>query len=177
MPSLTASLTVCLRTFAPCRCPASTGSPRASAQRAFPSMMIATFTARMRRGANLEDLLLFVLEQLVDLVDALVGELLECFLRAGLIIAADLALLLELAQVVHDVAAHVADRDSTVLGDPADHADEFLTAFLGQLGNREADDLAVVAWCQAQVGLHDRLLDRLDRALVVGRDGEHPRLG
>src|SRR3954463_3226097 len=159
MPSLTASLTVCLRTFAPCRCPASTGSPRASAQRAFPSMMIATFTARMRRGSNREDLLLFVLEQLVDLVDALVGELLECFLGAVLVVAADVALLLELAEVVHDVAPNVADRDPSVLGDPADHPDELLAALLGQLRNREADDLSVVARGQPQVGLHDRLLD------------------
>src|SRR4051794_20377372 len=105
MPSLTASLTVCLSTFAPWRWPASTGSPRDCAQRAFPSMMIATFKAV---GSDFEDLLLFVLEQLVDLVHAVVGELLQRLFGAMLVVAAHLALLLELAEVVHDVAPHVA---------------------------------------------------------------------
>src|SRR3954469_15892478 len=159
MPSLTASLTVCLSVFAPSRWPASTGSPRASAQRAFPSMMIATFSA----GSDFEDFLLLVLEQLVDLVNALVGELLQRFLGAVLVVAAHVAVLLELAQVVHDVAAHVAHRYAAVLGDAADDSHQVLAPLLGELGDREADHVAVVPGRQTQVGLHDRLLDRLDR--------------
>src|SRR4051812_34771979 len=101
MPSLTESLTICLSVLAPWRCPSSTGSPRASAQRAFPSMMIAIFigcenpgwqgsrgegvlctpnpddaASRWFAGASdFEDLLFLVLQELVDLVHALVGEL------------------------------------------------------------------------------------------------------
>ena len=44
-------------------------------------------------------------------------------------------------------------------------------------GIDEPDHLAVVDGREAQVGLEDRLLDRLDRGLVVGRDREQPRLG
>src|SRR3954453_6421338 len=174
MPSLTESLTICLSVLAPCRCPSSTGSPRASAQRAFPSMMIATFSAVV---SDFEDFLFLVLQELVELVNALVGELLERLFGAMLVVTADVAVLLEVAEVVHDVAADVAHSDAAVLGDPADDADQLLAPLLGQLGDRQADHVAVVAGRQPQVGLHDRLLDRLDRALVVGRHREHPRLG
>ena len=50
-------------------------------------------------------------------------------------------------------------------------------ALLGELRHGQADHLAVVRRCQAEVGLEDRALDLLDRALVVGLDREQPRLG
>src|SRR3954447_157714 len=102
-------------------------------------MMIATFTTSV--ASDFEKFLLFALEQVVDLVDALVGQLLERFLGAVLVVAADIALLLELAQVVHDVAPYVADRDAAVLGDAAHDADQVLAPLLGQLGDRQADDV------------------------------------
>src|SRR4051794_21189245 len=174
-PSFTASLTVCFSVLAPCRWPARTGSPRASAQRPFPSMMIATFTTSV--ASDFEKFLLFALEQFVDLVDALVGELLERFLGAVLVVAADVALLLELAQVVHDVAAYVAHGHATVLGDAADDSHHVLAPLLGELRDLQPDHRAVVRGRQAEVGLHDRLLDRLDRRLVVGRHRQQARLG
>src|SRR3954463_5851654 len=174
MPSLTESLTICLSVLAPWRCPSSTGSPRASAQRAFPSMMIATFSAVV---SDFEDFVFLVLQELVDLVHALVGELLERLFRAMLVGPADVAVLLELAEVVHDVAADIAHRHASVLGDPAYDAHQVLAPLLGQLRDRQADHVAVVTRRQPEVVLHDRLLDRLDRALVVGRPREHPRLG
>src|SRR2546426_86316 len=126
-------------------------------------MMIATFSV----VSDFEDLLLFVFQEFVDLVHAIVGELLERLLGAVLVVAADVAFLLQLAEVVHDVAAHVAYGYAAVLSDAAYDADELLAALLGQLGDGEPDDVAVVAGRQAQIGLHDRLLDRLDRGLVV----------
>src|SRR3954470_21368847 len=116
-------------------------------------MMIATFTVRLQtcawlrhrasasppRQSNLEDLLLFVLEELVDLMDALVGQLLERFFGAMLVVAADVAVLLQLAEVVHDVPSHVADSDTPILGNAANHAHQFPSALLGQRGNRQAD--------------------------------------
>src|SRR4051812_41461567 len=100
MPRRTAVLTVSLSVCAPRRWPSSTGSPRASAQRAFPSMMIATLIGA---GSDFENFLLFALEQVVDLGDALVGQLLERLLGAMLVVAAHVAVLLELAELVHDV--------------------------------------------------------------------------
>src|SRR3954470_339114 len=123
--------------------------------------------------SNLEDLFLFAGEELVDLGDAVVGELLELLLGAALLVGADpLAGLLELAQVVHHVAADVADGDAALLGDPPHDLHEVLAALLRQFRDRQPHDLAVVRRRQPHVRLHDRLLDALDRRLVVRRDRE-----
>ena len=88
-----------------------------------------------------------------------------------------LALGLQLAQVLHRVAAHVADRHASLLGEVAHDLDELAPALLGQLGHGQAHEVAVVGGVQADVGLVDRLLDRLDRGLVVGLHGDQARLG
>ena len=88
-----------------------------------------------------------------------------------------LALGLQLAQVVHRVAADVADRHAALLGEVAHDLDELAAALFGQLGDDQPDELPSLEGCQADVGLVDRLLDRLDRGLVVGLDGQQPRLG
>ena len=48
-------------------------------------------------------------------VDVLVGELLHLLLAAPLLVVADLAVPDELLEVLHHVAAHVADRDPALL--------------------------------------------------------------
>ena len=68
-------------------------------------------------------------------LDLLVGELLELVLGAVLVVGAGLARVLQLAQVVHDVAADVADRDAALLGDAAHDLDELLAPLLGELGD------------------------------------------
>ena len=113
----------------------------------------------------------------VDLADGLVGELLQLALGAALVVLADLALLLQLAEVVHHVAADVADRDLALLGDAVDDLDHLPAALLVELGDLQADDVAVVVGRQPEVGLHDRLLDRADRALVVRRERQQPGVG
>ena len=78
------------------------------------------------------------------LCDVLVGELLDALLGAALLVVADVAVVDELLQVVHHVAADVAHGDAALLGQVADDLDELLAPLLGQLRDRQADDLAVV---------------------------------
>ena len=62
-----------------------------------------------------------------------VGQLLQPALGAVLVVGAGLARLLQLAQVVHDVAADVADRDAALLDDVARDLDQLAPALLGEL--------------------------------------------
>src|SRR5947208_12090151 len=102
--------------FVPALCPAAIGSPRLRAQRAFPSMMIATACATsgssgsaagrtcrsvlifvrmltaVAEALDLHNFSFFVLEQVVDRLRVLVGQLLHAFLRAVLVVLADFAL-------------------------------------------------------------------------------------
>ena len=130
-----------------------------------------------RRHSHLQDLLFLPLEERVDLGDRVVGLLLQGGLGAALVVLARFALFLQLAQVLHHVAADVANRDPALLGDAVHHLDHLAAALLGQLGDLQADDVAVVARRQADVGLLDRFLDRPDRALVEGRHGEQAGVG
>ena len=107
----------------------------------------------------------------------LVRQLLDTLLGAVLIVLARLALVDELLEVVHDVPADVAHGDPPLLGHVADDLDELLAPLLGQLRDRQADHLAVVRRRQAEVGLLDRPLDRLQRARVERLDGQEARLG
>src|SRR5215208_7483649 len=103
-----------------------------------------------RKGSShLEDLFFLALEEGVELLGLLVGELLQRLLGAVLVVGARLAGVAQLAQVVHDLAADVADGDAALLGEVADHLDELAAALLGQLGHLEADELAVVVGREA----------------------------
>src|SRR6266540_1807025 len=171
-PRSIAASTVRRSARVPARCPSATGSSRLAAQRPFPSMMIATDRATSsrapsatatgsgaRRALDLEDLRFLALEQLVDLLRVLVGQLLDALLGAVLLVLPDLTLVHELLEVVHDVAADVSDGHAPFLGHPAHDLDELLAPLLGELRNREPDQLAVVGRRQAKVGLLDRPLD------------------
>src|SRR5215207_1800735 len=175
-PSSIAASTVRRRARVPSRWPSATGRPRRSAQRPLPSMMIATLRARLVglrsvATSNLHDLGLFMPDQLVDRAHVLVSELLHLGLPTPLLVVADFAVLDQLLEVLQDVAADVSNRDFSVLAVTTDELDELLAAFLGQLGDRETDDLAVVRGREAEVGLHHRLLDRLDLGRVEGLHG------
>src|SRR5215217_3033601 len=88
-----------------------------------------------KRSSNLEDLFFLALEQGVELLGLLVGELLQRLLGAMLVVGARLARVPQLAEVVHRVAADVADRDLALLGEAPDHLDELLAPLLGELGD------------------------------------------
>src|ERR1700751_2593050 len=166
----------------PARCPSATETPCSVAQRPLPSMMIATACATSGRcssgltsvpvpgtEANRLDLHhfgLFVLEQLVDLLRVLVRQLLHAALGPMLVVGADLSGVDELLEVLHGVSPDLAHRDSVALGHVADDLHELLPPLLRELGNRQADQLAVVRRRQPEIRLLDRLLDRLDRARV-----------
>ena len=67
--------------------------------------------------------------------------------------------------------------DAVVLGELADVLHEVLAPLLGERGDRDADDLAVVQRVEAEVGRLDRLLDLADDALVVRLDDEQAASG
>src|SRR5262245_29060421 len=98
MPRATHPLTASRTDSRPARCPISRGTPRARAQRPFPSMMIAMCRGRLPRalscsgvsvrvdngppspidvGSDLHDFRGLLLEQLVEQGDVSVGELLH----------------------------------------------------------------------------------------------------
>src|SRR5882757_4202939 len=168
IPSSTASRSRAFTTSAPARCPSITGCPRRCAQRPLPSVMIATYFAALKP----EDFRFLTLQERVDLGDRLVGLFLQRGLGAALVVLAHFALVLQLAQVAHHVAAHVADGDPTLLGDAVDDLDHLTPPLLGHFRDRQADHVAVVGRGEADVGLEDRFLDRPDRALVEGLDRE-----
>ena len=105
-----------------------------------------------------------------------VGELLDLGLGATQIVLGDLAVLLGALELGVGVAADVAHGDPRVLGVVLALLDEVLAALLGQRRERQADDRAVVARRDAEVGGLDGLLDRLERGLVPRLDDEQLRL-
>src|SRR5690242_15646009 len=127
--------------------------------------------------SDFHDLGLFGLQRGVDLGDALVGQLLQPVLRPVDVVRAGLAVLLEVLEPVDGVAADVAGGDPALLGHVPHLADEVLAPLLGELRDREPDQLAVVRRREAEVGLEDAALDVLHDALVERRDREHARLG
>src|SRR3954467_7590096 len=196
MPRSIAASTVRRNARVPSRWPSATGRPRDIAQRPFPSRMIATqrtgpagcssrccFRKRSSRptgragGSDLQNLFLFLLQEVVDLVRVVVGQLLHPFLGAALLVAANLALIDELLQVMHDVTADVADGYAAFLRHLLGDLDELLPPLLRQLRDRQPDELAGVGGRQPQVGFLNGPLDRPERAWVEGLDGQQSRLG
>src|SRR5262247_3906412 len=86
MPSSSAPRTTARTASTPARCPALRSSPRRSAQRPLPSMMMATcFGSRWLRrsdmASDLEDLRLLAADRFVDLGHVGVGEVLDLLLH------------------------------------------------------------------------------------------------
>src|SRR4051794_4007296 len=170
-PRSTASRSRSLTTSAPARWPSIGDSPRRCAHRPLPSVMIATYFGAEATclRLDLEDLFLFALEEGFDLADGLVGQSLKLRFRPPFVVLADLSLLLQLAKVVHHVAADVAHGHPPLLRHVVHDPHQVLAALLVQLGDLQPDDVAVVGRRETEIGLHDRLLDLLDGVLVVGR--------
>src|SRR4051794_1832997 len=79
--------------------------------------LVSGFTVFSSEGAklvprllNFQDLGFLAFQELVDLVDVLVGELLCALLGAALLVVAGLALPNELLEVLHQVTADVPNR-------------------------------------------------------------------
>src|SRR3546814_8521824 len=80
------------------------------------------------------------LDHLVDVLDALVGELLDFVAAAALVVLRNLLLLERVLDLAHGVAADVADRDLGVLALVVDQLGEPLAASLGGGGQVDAGD-------------------------------------
>jgi len=72
--------------------------------------------------------------------------------------------------------ADVAHRDASFLGLGPHDLDVLLAALLGELGEHDADRLAVAGRVDAEVGVADRLLDGVQRTRIEWADQHHPRL-
>src|SRR5438034_109289 len=57
------------------------------------------------------------------------------------------------------------------------HLDQLLAAFGIELGNRDAEELALDDRVEAEIGLADGAVDGLHRGPIPDLDGEHARLG
>src|SRR4029453_18680510 len=108
---------------------------------------------------NLRDLGFFALQEVVDLLDVLVGELLNALLGAMFVVRANALFFL---QVVDHVTAYIPHRDPPVLGDLPRDLDELLAPLLGQLRDWEANQFSVVRRIEAEVRLLDRPANSFD---------------
>src|SRR5689334_22029725 len=184
MPSSAAPVTVRRTASAPRLWPAIRGSPRAFAQRPLPSMMIATWTGGFDSAlagsasmvSDLKDLLFLLGQGIVDLLDVVVGHLLDLFVEAPVLVLGDLAILFHLLEHLHAVTPDIAHGDTPLLRIFMRDLGQLLPPLLGELRDRDAHQLAVGLGIDAEIRLTDRLLDRGDEAAVPDLDGDHPRL-
>jgi hypothetical protein len=102
---------------------------------------------------------------------------LQLGLGPALVVLGYLTHLHELGEVAHLVSPHVPDRDPPLLGIAPSQPYELLAAFLGEFGDGEAYDLAVVLRVEAEVGLVYRPLDGAQRLGVERRDRQEPGSG
>ena len=172
---------------APCRRGGRAGAaaPRPLAQRPLPSMMIAMWAghrpwtcSRWSRSSLIRHTSMISasldVDQAVDLLDVLVGELLDVLLGPRLVVLGDL---LELLDLRHRLGARVPHGDAAFLGQLVHHLHQLLAALLGQRRQRHPDQVALRGRVEAEVGVADGLLDGLGQALVERLHGEQPRLG
>src|SRR5271157_1967216 len=83
---------------------------RAGSSRGLPAPVVATDMVA-ERPLDLQQLAFFVLDQLIDLGDVLMGGLVQILLRAADVILASLAVLTDSVQLFHRLAADIAHRD------------------------------------------------------------------
>src|SRR5260221_1757119 len=130
----------------------------------------------MASRLNLEDLFLFRRADLVGHEDEAVGELLELGLSALHLVGGHAGALLLGLHLVVRVPAERADLHAALLHLLVEDLHQISTALLVERRNVEADEVAVVVRRHTEIGVGDRLLDRLDEALVPGLDDDLPRL-
>src|SRR4051794_4576229 len=129
-----------------------------------------------RDASNGQDFLFLGRQQLVDLRDHRVCGLLNVKFQPLMIILGNFVVLLEFLGRIETVAADVADRDLGGLGVFVRDLDEFLAPFFVELGNPQAEYLALGGRAKTKIGIDDRLLHRLDHGFVPDLHRKHPRL-
>src|SRR5581483_7803 len=125
---------------------------------------------------DLQQLVLFVLERLVDLAFVGVGELVQLLFGAGDLVLGRLTIFHQSVELVSRAPAQVADRDLALLSEVPDPLDQFLAPLLGQLREHQADHDPVVGRVETEVRVADRLFDRGQSALVVRAHDQQTRL-
>src|SRR6516225_6324341 len=126
--------------------------------------------------SDLHHLFLFLRDDLVDLRDAGVGLLLDPVAGALVLVLGDLLVLEQGLELLVRVAPLVADGDLVVLALGLHLLGDLLPPLLGERGNGQPDDLAVVHRGEAQVRLAERLLHVLEQALLPGLHRDQPGL-
>ena len=126
---------------------------------------------RVRVGNTHSDLhqFLFLLgAHLVDLLDVLVGEVLDILFGLLLVVLGDLAVLLRLLYLLYGIAADGADGNLGFFTLLLDGLGQFLAPFLGQFGEYKATALAVVGRIAAKIGLLYGLFQRIEHRRIIG---------
>src|SRR5438094_3388187 len=117
-------------------------------------------------GSDLQELFFLVLGQLVDLLDVLVGGLLDLVEGPLLLVLGDRLVLEQLLETLVGVAPLQADRGAPVLGDLVHPLGQLLATFLRVGRDRDAHDLAVVGRVETELRGAHRLLDLRDQGRV-----------
>src|SRR6185437_6246163 len=126
---------------------------------------------------NLHNLLFLRGQGGVDLLDDLIGRLLNFPFVPLFVVLADGVLLEELLEDIDPVPAHVADRDPRVLAVFVGDLGHLFASLLVQFGNSDAQNGALDGRTETEIGVPDRLVDRLNHAFVPYGDREGPWLG
>ena len=121
--------------------------------------------------------MLFAPERPVDQFDMIVGDLVHLLFGSLEFIGGNDARLLRRLEVLAGIATQVARHNASVLRQTLDDLDVLLASLLGERGDVEPDDHAVVGRGDAEVALADSTLDRGQRRAVVGLDDQLARLG
>src|SRR6185437_4309387 len=129
------------------------------------------------RSSNGEDFLFLARKHVVDFGDRGIRRFLDVGGKAVVVVLADLVILLLLLDHVEAVAADVTNGDARRLAVFVGDLDEFLAALLVQFGNAQAQRLPFGRRRQAEIGIHDRLFDRVHERAIPDIDGDQPRLG
>ena len=82
-----------------------------------------------------------------------------------------------LLQLVFDVGTHVSDFNLSLLGNLVALLDQILTTLLCRLRDIQSDDLTIVLWGDAHIGIHDGLLDITDLLTVPRLDSDGTGIG
>src|SRR4029453_12718011 len=106
-----------------------------------------------------------------------VGHVVELLLGPLQVVRPEIAVLLHALELVAGGPAQVAEGDLALLRHVPDQLHQLAHPLLGQRWEGEAHDMAVVGGVEAEVGLADRLLDGVHRALVERSDDQEPGLG
>src|SRR5271165_6280552 len=162
MPRSPAARTVRRSASTPRRCPSARGSPRAAAQRPFPSMMMATCRGTaispiraVRNGSHSDMLLqtshsdnflLFCCQHPVHLSDCFIGSLLYLLAGSLPVVLADLVILFELLEHIEAVAPHVTHRHPGRLGIFVRNLHQLPATLFIELGNTQAQHLPFGRW-------------------------------